>query len=100
MARNPGILNDLWATSLLAKGLSQISKTVLNPIAQVRNFNSGAFMLAAIGGTARNTPLMESMRLTLGKAANLSDAEFKEMYDPWVRLGLETRMLWSTNFKN
>ena len=48
VARNPGILNDLWATSLLAKGLSQISKTVLNPIAQVRNFNSGAFMLAAI----------------------------------------------------
>ena len=99
VARNPGILNDLWATSLLAKGLSQISKTVLNPIAQVRNFNSGAFMLAAIGGTARNTPLMESMRLTLGKAANLSDAEFKEMYDLMGQAGIRDQNVMVNEFQ-
>ena len=41
--RGNSIFNDLLGITLQLKGLSQYSKTVLNPLAQVRNFMSGPF---------------------------------------------------------
>ena len=69
------IQNKLLATALQAKGLSQMSKTVLSPLAQVRNFYSGIFMLAGSGNLMRDMNLSESLRLSFGKYADLPEGE-------------------------
>ena len=86
--RGNSIFNDLLGVTLQLKGLSQYSKTVLNPLAQVRNFMTGPFFLLSNGLVARNMNLGESMALTFKKYDNLSSDEFKSFYDTFGKLGL------------
>ena len=91
--RGNSIFNDLLGITLQLKGLSQYSqKTVLNPLAQVRNFMyRSRFFLLANGVVARNMNLGESMALTFKKYDNLSSEEFKNFYDTFGKLGLEMK---------
>jgi len=51
---------EALAVALQLKGLSQMSKTVLNPLSQVRNFLSNTFVLGANGLLGRNMGVFES----------------------------------------
>jgi len=75
------IQNKVLATALQAKGLSQMSKTVLSPLAQVRNFYSGIFMLAGSGNVMRDMNLGESLRLSFGKYADLPEGELSKYFE-------------------
>ena len=86
--RTGGIGSELLAVALQGKGLSQIAKTVLNPLAQVRNFLSGVFMVGANGNIARNMDLSQSMSATFGKVSNLSEPEFREFYELLGDIGI------------
>jgi len=86
--RTGGIGSELLAIALQGKGLSQIAKTVLNPLAQVRNFLSGIFMVGANGNIARNMDLTQSMSATFGKVSNLSEPEFREFYELLGDIGI------------
>jgi len=81
-------LQEALALSLQAKGLSQMAKTVLNPLSQIRNFNSGIFMVGANGNVARDMDLMESARLTIGKLADMEDAEFAKTFNILQKAGI------------
>jgi hypothetical protein len=87
--RTQSILNEMWALSLQAKGVSQMSKTVLNPLAQVRNAISGAFLIAANGNLGREMNVFDTMRVVMGSYANLSDPAFKDFYNRMISLGLK-----------
>jgi len=99
VGKNKNIFNEVLAASLVAKGLSQVAKTVLNPLAQIRNFNSGSFMIMANGNVPRNLELGESMRLTLGKGANLDQKEFKQVYDFLGRAGIRDQNIVVNEFR-
>ena len=86
--RTGGIGSELLALALQGKGLSQIAKTVLNPLAQVRNFLSGVFMVGANGNIARNMELTQSMSATFGKISNLSEPEYKQFYEMLGDIGI------------
>ena len=86
--RTGGIGSELLAVALQGKGLSQIAKTVLNPLAQVRNFLSGVFMVGANGNIARNMDLSQSMSATFGKVSNLSEPEFRKFYELLGDIGI------------
>lgn len=51
---------EALAVALQLKGLSQMSKTVLNPLSQVRNFLSNTFVIGANGLLGRNMGVFES----------------------------------------
>lgn len=87
--RTQSIMNEMWALSLQAKGVSQMSKTVLNPLAQVRNAISGSFLLAANGNIGREMNVFDTMRVVMGSYANLSDPAFKDFYNRMIALGLK-----------
>lgn len=99
-ARNQNGWQEALAVSLQAKGLSQMSKTVLNPLAQVRNFLSGIFMVGANGNVMRNMDFMESMRLTIGKSANLDDSSFREAFEMTGKLGIRDQNLTVNEFRS
>jgi len=86
--RTGGIGSELLALALQGKGLSQMAKTVLNPLAQVRNFVSGVFMVGANGNIARNMDLTQSMSATFGKVSNLKEKEFNEFYEMLGDIGI------------
>ena len=86
--RSGGFGSELLAIALQGKGLSQIAKTVLNPLAQIRNFLSGIFMVGANGNIARNMDLSQSMSATFGKVSNLSEPEFREFYELLGDIGI------------
>ncbi len=86
--REGGFVSELWALALQGKGLSQIAKTVLNPLAQIRNFLSGIFMVGANGNIVRETEFLESMKMTYGKVSDLSTTESKEFFEMIGDLGL------------
>ena len=86
--RTGGIGSELLALALQGKGLSQMAKTVLNPLAQVRNFVSGVFMVGANGNIARNMDLTQSMSATFGKIDNLKEKEFNEFYEMLGDIGI------------
>jgi hypothetical protein len=92
-------LQEALAVSLQAKGLSQMAKTVLNPLAQVRNFLSGSFFLGANANVVRNMELNDSWRLTWGKAADLADDDFKEFYNLTGRLGIRDQNIQVNEFR-
>jgi len=52
--------NRLWATFLAAKGFSQLSKTVLSPITQVRNATTAAFFALKNGNFGNAENLIDS----------------------------------------
>tara|TARA_R110002012_G_scaffold9557_4_gene43844 strand:- start:12 stop:3986 length:3975 start_codon:yes stop_codon:yes gene_type:complete len=87
-ARAQGPLEEALAISLQAKGLSQVAKTVYNPLSQIRNFHSGIFMVGANGNIRRDMNLMESSRLTVGRIADMNDKEFAEKFNMLQRAGI------------
>ena len=81
-------LQEILAVSLQAKGLSQMTKTVLNPLSHIRNFHSGVFMLGANGNVARDMNLAESARLTVGRLLDMEDAEFAKTFNTLQKAGI------------
>ena len=79
---------ELLALSLQAKGISQMGKTVLNPVGQVRNFLSGTFMVGANGNLPRTTELGEAFDVVFKKASALSDEESDRFFSMIEDLGL------------
>ena len=59
---------DALAVSLQLKGVSQMAKTVLNPLSQVRNFISNTFVVGANGLLGRNMGVLESAEVLLANA--------------------------------
>ena len=86
--RISSLTGELLAVALQAKGLSQMSKTVLNPVSQVRNFASGTFMVAANGNLPRTAELGEAFNAVFKKINALSDAESDRFYTMIGDLGL------------
>ncbi len=79
--RNHTAMQEALALSLQAKGLSQMSKTVLNPLSQVRNALSNNFVLLANGNWGRDMDVSESYRLLAANIADMSDPAFKKEFD-------------------
>jgi len=69
-------MQDALAVALQAKGLSQMSKVVLNPLSQVRNFLSNTFVVGANGNLGREMPLFESVDTLMSNALD-SPEQFK-----------------------
>tara|TARA_R100001015_G_C4634196_1_gene200260 strand:- start:264 stop:4421 length:4158 start_codon:yes stop_codon:yes gene_type:complete len=97
--RGDGIFNTVWGASLQLKGLAQMTKTVYNPLSQIRNFNSGVFFIGANGNIMRNMNLGESMALSFKQLQNLSTKEQKEFFDLTARLGIRDENLVVNEFK-
>ena len=66
--RTQSFVQDALAVSLQLKGISQMSKTVLNPLSQVRNFLSNTFVVGANGLLGRNMGIFESGQVLLANA--------------------------------
>ena len=86
--KDQNVMQEALAISLQAKGLSQVAKTVLNPISQLRNFYSGSFMLGANGLFGRGMNAYDSARLTIGKMADMSDPDFAKQFDMLQKAGI------------
>jgi AraC-like DNA-binding protein len=69
-------MQDALALALQAKGVSQMTKTVLNPLSQIRNFLSNTFVVGANGLLGRNMGLFESADVLMSNALN-SPEQFK-----------------------
>lgn len=61
-------MQDALAIALQAKGVSQMTKTVLNPLSQIRNFLSNVFVVGANGNLGRNMGLFESADVLMSNA--------------------------------
>jgi len=86
--RNDNIATELLSIALQAKGLSQMSKTVLNPVGQVRNFASGTFMVGANGNLPRNAQLGEAFDAVFKKINGLSEPDKDKFFTMVSDLGL------------
>ena len=86
--RNDNIATEILSVALQAKGLSQMAKTVLNPVGQVRNFASGTFMAGANGNLPRNAQLGEAFDAVFKKINGLSDTEKDRFFTMVSDLGL------------
>ena len=95
-----GFLNEALALALQAKGAAQAAKTIYSPLTQVRNFLSGSFLTMANGNMMRGMPFGDSLRLTAGKAANLTDDEFSNLFQITGNLGLRDQNLTVQEFRN
>lgn len=93
------VLSSLYSAALQVKGLGQISQTVLDALAQVRNFVSGNFMLLANGNLMRNLDFSEGAALTFGKVANLNKKEFKDFYDKIGLIGIRDQNIQLNEFQ-
>lgn len=94
-----GVLGGIYDVFLQSKGISQMTKTVLSPLAIVRNAISGIFMLGANGNVIRSTNLWDSMRLTLAKSGDLSEEEFRVFYDKMGALGIRDQNIVVNEFR-
>jgi hypothetical protein len=63
-------MQDALAIALQAKGVSQMTKTVLNPLSQIRNFLSNTFVVGANGLLGRNMGLFESADVLMSNMLN------------------------------
>ncbi len=81
-------LGELWSVALQAKGISQISKTVLSPLAQIRNYLSGNFFAIANGHVPTTGGIVDAYALTLGSASRMGDEQFLDFYRLMGKLGL------------
>lgn len=86
--RTSNIGTEMLAVALQAKGLSQMSKTVLNAIAQVRNFAGGTFMVGANGNLPRTAELGPAFDAVYKKIDGLSDTEKDQFFRMIGDLGL------------
>ncbi len=69
-SRSQSFVQDALAVSLQLKGLSQMTKTVLNPLSQVRNFLSNTFVVGANGLLGRNMGIFESGQVLVANAVD------------------------------
>lgn len=97
--RGNGIFNEVLGISLQMKGLAQMTKTVYNPLSQVRNFNSGIFFVGANGNIMRNMNLSESMALSFKNINGLSTQEQKEFFELTAKLGIRDENLAVNEFR-
>lgn len=74
--RTQSFAQNALAVSLQLKGVSQMSKTVLNPLSQVRNFLSNTFVVGANGLLGRNMGIFESGQVLMANAID-SPEQFK-----------------------
>jgi len=74
--RSSSSVQEALAVSLQLKGLSQMTKTVLNPLSQIRNFLSNTFVVGANGLLGRNLGLFESADVLVSNALE-SPEQFK-----------------------
>jgi hypothetical protein len=74
--RSQSFAQNALAVSLQLKGVSQMSKTVLNPLSQVRNFLSNTFVVGANGLLGRNMGIFESGQVLMANAID-SPEQFK-----------------------
>ena len=74
--RTQSWVQDALAVSLQLKGMSQMSKTVLAPLSQVRNFLSNTFVIGANGLAGRNMGVLESAQVLTANALD-SPEQFK-----------------------
>ena len=86
--RTSNIGTEMLAVALQAKGLSQMSKTVLNAIAQVRNFAGGTFMVGANGNLPRTAEIGSAFDAVYKKINGLSDTEKDQFFRMVGDLGL------------
>lgn len=98
-ARGDGIFNSLLGISLQMKGVAQMTKTVYNPLSQVRNFNSGIFFVGANGNIMRNMNLSESMALSFKNINGLSTKEQKDFFELTAKLGIRDENLAVNEFR-
>ena len=75
-ARSHSPMQEALAVALQAKGFTQMAKTVLNPLSQVRNFLSNTFILGANGLVGRNMGIFEASDVLMSNAIN-SPQQFK-----------------------
>ena len=87
-ARASNLATETLAIALQAKGISQMSKTVLNPVSQVRNFGSGTFMALANGNLPRTAEMGAAFDGVFKKINALSDEEADNFYRMIGDLGL------------
>lgn len=95
-----GVLNTVLAVALQAKGISQIGQTVFNPVGQIRNIYGNKLMLLANGNVAGFHSIADSISLAMAKPGNLSDAEYKTVYN-WIGdLGLRDQNVIMNEFRS
>ena len=99
-ARASNVATELLAISLQAKGVSQMGKTVLNPVSQVRNFLSGTFMALANGNLPRNSEMGAAFDAVFKKVGALSDEESDKFYRMIGDLGLVDENLAVNEMRN
>jgi hypothetical protein len=87
----------LYATFLGLKGISQIAKTVLSPITQIRNATTAAFFALANGNVGNANALVDSVATVLSNIANKrvsfgksrpTKKEIDDYYNELVDLGV------------
>ena len=66
--RSTSWVQEALSVSLQLKGASQMTKTVLNPLSQVRNFLSNVFVVGANGLLGRNMGIFESGGVLMANA--------------------------------
>ena len=64
-----GPINRLYATFLGLKGFSQVAKTVLSPITQIRNATTAAFFALKNGNFGNGEALLDSMQTVFSQIA-------------------------------
>ncbi len=99
-ARASNLATETLAIALQAKGISQMGKTVLNPVSQVRNFLSGTFMALANGNLPRNSEMGASFDAVFKKVNALSDADADNFYRMIGDLGLVDENLAVNEMRN
>jgi len=68
--RSSSWVQEALSVSLQLKGASQMTKTVLNPLSQVRNFLSNVFVVGANGLLGRNMGIFESGGVLMANAVD------------------------------
>jgi hypothetical protein len=86
--RAQALLPDLWSAALMVKSTSQMMTVVMNPVAQVRDALSQAFLLAANGNLHRGLDVVDSARLVFSQLSNMDNSKYREMLNRMEALGV------------
>ena len=111
-------VQEALAVALQLKGASQMTKTVLNPLSQVRNFLSNVFVVGANGLLGRNMGVFESGGVLMANALdspeqfrllkamhdegaigqNIQINEMRKLMEEQTELGVSTALVKSGRF--
>ena len=111
-------VQEALAVALQLKGASQMTKTVLNPLSQVRNFLSNIFVVGANGLIGRNMGVFESGSVLMANALdspeqfrllkamhnegaigqNIQINEMRKLMEEQTELGVSTALVKSGRF--